>query len=85
MLTKAAARKIQAKELSPGLRRAFHLEPDEEVSITIAKGRRRKGSEPKDPWPEIKGTLSSEEADDMLRAIHESRRGKSDAPGIDVP
>jgi hypothetical protein len=34
---------------------------------------------------DIRGTLSPIEADDMIRAIHASRRNKSDAPELDAP
>ncbi len=81
----ATARNVRAKELSPSLRRRFHLVPDEEVSITVTKASARKAPRQKDPWIEIRGMLSPEEADEMLRAIHASRRSKSDAPELDAP
>jgi hypothetical protein len=43
------------------------------------------GRERKDPWAEIRGILSPDEADEMLRAIHESRQNKSEAPELDSP
>ncbi len=66
-------------------RRRFQLVPDEEISITVTKESAKKPWVQKDPWAEICGTLSPEEADEMLRAIHESRRSKSEAPELDSP
>jgi hypothetical protein len=85
MRGRATARKIKAKELSPRLRRQLSLAPDEEVSIMVVKEGAAKEREEKDPWAEIRGSLSPEEADEMLRAIHESRRSKSDTPELDAP
>jgi hypothetical protein len=81
----ATARNVRAKELSASLRRRFHLVPDEEVSITVTKASARKAPRQKDPWIEIRGMLSPEEADEMLRAIHANRRNKRDAPELDSP
>ncbi len=50
--------------------------PEEEVSITVTKESPEKERGQKDPWAEIRGTLSPEEADEMLRAIYESRRSE---------
>jgi hypothetical protein len=80
MSNRVTAQKVKAKELSPGLRRRFHLAPDEEVKVTVTKGNGKKEREEKDPWAEIRGSLSPEEADEMLGAIHVSRRSKRDAP-----
>lgn len=85
MRGRATARKIKATELSPGLRRRFRLAPNEEVSITVVKEGATKARKQKDPWAEIRGTLSPEEAGEMLGAIHESRRSKSEAPELDAP
>jgi uncharacterized membrane protein YcgQ (UPF0703/DUF1980 family) len=85
MGNRTAARKVKAKELSPSLRRRFHLVPDEEVTITVIKQDAKKARQLKDPWVEIRGTLSPEEAEQMLDAIHESRRSKSEAPEVDAP
>lgn len=70
-------RNVRAKELSAALRRRFHLVPDEEVSVTVTRASARKASHQSDPWIEIRGTLSPDEADEMIRAIHTSRRNKS--------
>jgi hypothetical protein len=85
MGNRVTARKVKAKELSPGLRRRFHLVPHELVSVTVVKGNVKKRRGRKDPWAEIRGTLLPEEADEMLRTIHASRRTRSDAPEIDAP
>lgn len=77
-------RNVRAKELSAALRRRFHLVPDEEVSVTVTRASARKTSRQSDPWIEIRGTLSSDEADEMIRAIHTSRRNKSSALEIDA-
>jgi len=78
------ARKVRAKELSPTLRRRFHLVPDEEVSITVTREGAEKGRRSKDPWADVRGTLSAQEADAMIRAIHQSRRNKPSPPGFDA-
>jgi hypothetical protein len=85
MPNSVTARKVKAKELSPGLRRRFHLVPDDEVSITVTRESPKEKPGRRDPWTEIRGTLSPEEADEMLRAIHANRRSKSDAPELDAP
>jgi hypothetical protein len=85
MSNRATARIVKAKELSPTLRRRFHLAPDDEVEITVTKRNGEGARERKDPWAEIRGTLSPEEAEEMLRAIHENRRNKSEAPELDSP
>lgn len=85
MADRGTARMVKAKERSPALRRRFHLVPDEEISITVTTERAKKKRGQKDPWAEICGTFSPEEADEMLRAIHESRRSKGDAPELDTP
>ena len=85
MPNRVTARKVKAKELSPGLRRRLHLVGDEEVSLTVTKENVKKKQAEKDPWIEIRGTLSPEEADEMIRAIHASRRSKSDTPELDAP
>ena len=82
---RATARNIKAKELSPGLRRRLHLTPDQEITVTVTMAGAKAGRERKDPWAEIRGILSPHEADEMLRAIHESRQNKSEAPGLDSP
>jgi hypothetical protein len=82
---RTAAGKIKAKELSPRQRRRFHLVPEEEVTITVIKKDAKRARQLKDPWAKIRGTLSPEEADEMLDAIHESRRSKSEAPEVDSP
>jgi hypothetical protein len=79
------ARKVKAKELGPELRRRLHLVADEEVSITITRETAKKARRREDPWREIRGTLSSAEADEMLQAIHESRGSKSEAPELGSP
>ena len=63
-------RKISAKDLSPSLRRRFDLAPDEEVSITVRKRSARKTSRQSDPWIDIRGTLSPDEAEELVLAIH---------------
>ena len=83
MPNRAMVRNVKAKELSPGLRRRFHLAPDEEISVTVTKGKEKKKRARKDPWTEIKGILSPEEAEDMLRAFHESRRNKRETPELE--
>lgn len=85
MASRATARNIKAKELSPGLRRRLHLAPDEEINVTVTKAKDKKKRARKDPWEEIKGILSAEEAEEMLRAIHESRRNKGDTPELEPP
>lgn len=59
--------------------------PEEEVCITITRETPKKERTRKDPWTEIRGTLSSEEADEMIRAIHESRKNKGESPELDEP
>lgn len=85
MTDRFTLRKVRAKELGPALRRRFHLVADEEVSITVTRKNATKIRQEKDPWIDIRGTLSAEEADEMLRAIHASRRSKNDAPQLDAP
>ncbi len=85
MRNRVTVRNVRAKELSPGLRRRFHLVPDEEVSITVTRASARKAPCQNDPWIDIRETLSPIEADDMIRAIHANRRNKSDAPELDAP
>lgn len=85
MGNRTAARKVKAKELSPGIRRRFHLAPDEEVTITVIKKDTKRARQLKDPWAKIRGTLSSAEADEMLDAILGSRRSKSEPPEMDAP
>jgi hypothetical protein len=74
------ARKVRAKELSPALRRRFHLVPDEEVSIAVTRKSAHKPPHTEDPWIGIRGTLSPAEADAMISAIHQSRRSKTSPP-----
>ncbi len=85
MPNRATVRNVKAKELSPGLRRRLHLAPEEEINVTVTRGNGKKGRERRDPWADVRGTLSPDEADEMLRAIHESRRSKSDTPELDAP
>jgi hypothetical protein len=85
MANRVTARKVKAKELSPELRRRFHLVPDDEVRITVTKERTKQERGQKDPWAEIRGMLSPKEADEMLLAIHASRRSKVDVPELDAP
>jgi hypothetical protein len=81
-MPRSAATKVQAKELSPALRRRLGLVPDDQVSIAVNK--RPKPRQPsRDPWVEIRGTLSNEEADEMMRAIYGSRRNKTKYPKIE--
>ena len=82
MRNRVTVRNVRARELSPALRRRFHLVPDEEVSVTVTRASARKAPCQNDPWMDIRGTLSPIEADDMIRAIHASRRNKSDAPAV---
>ena len=84
MPNRITARKVRAKELSVALRRRFHLVADEEVSITVTRESGRKALPSRDPWIDIRGTLSPEEADEMIRAIHESRRSKANPPELDA-
>jgi uncharacterized membrane protein YcgQ (UPF0703/DUF1980 family) len=85
MPNRVTVRNVRAKELSAALRRRFHLVPDEEVSVTVTRASARKAPRRNDPWVEIRGTLTADEADAMVRAIHTSRRNKSGAPAIDAP
>ena len=85
MAKRTAAQKVVARESSPRLRRRFHLVPDEEVTITVVKKDAKRARQLKDPWAKIRGTLSPMEADEMLDAIHESRRNKREAPEVDAP
>jgi uncharacterized membrane protein YcgQ (UPF0703/DUF1980 family) len=85
MPNRVTIRNVRAKELSSALRRRFHLVTDEEVSVTVTRASARKAPPQNDPWLEIRGTLSAIEADEMIRAIHASRRNKSDAPELDAP
>jgi hypothetical protein len=84
MPNRVTARKVRAKELSPALRRRFHLVPEEEVSVTVTKRSIRKAPRHKDPWIDIRGSLSPKEADEMVCAINLSRRSKGDAPKLDA-
>jgi hypothetical protein len=84
MPNRATVRNVKAKELSPGLRRRLHLAPEEEINVTVTKGNGKRGRVRRDPWAEIRGMLSPEEADEMLLAIHASRRSKSDTPELDA-
>lgn len=84
MPSRFTARKVRAMELSAALRRRFHLVPEEEVSVTVTKLSVRKAAHLKDPWIDIRGSLSREEADEMVRAINLSRRRKRDAPDLDA-
>jgi hypothetical protein len=85
MPSRATVRNVKAKELSPGLRRQLHLAPEEEINVTVTKGNGKRERERRDPWADVRGTLSPDEADEMLRAIHESRRSKTDTPELDSP
>ena len=76
------ATKVRAKELSPALRRRLGLVPDDQVSIVVKKASKKK-QRSRDPWVEIRGTLSTEEADEMMRAIYESRRNKTTYPKLE--
>ncbi len=51
--------------------------------MTVTKGNGKRGRARRDPWAEVRGTLSPDEADEMLRAIHETRRNKSEAPELE--
>jgi len=81
-MPRSAATKVQARELSPALRRRLRLVPDDEVSIVVTR-RPTPKQRSRDPWVEIRGTLSDEEAAEMLRAIHGSRRNKSKYPKVE--
>jgi hypothetical protein len=85
MNDRLTARKVKAKELGPELRRRLQLVAHEEISITITRETAKKARRREDPWREIRGTLSSAEADEMLQAIHESRGSKSEAPELGSP
>ena len=85
MPNRATVRNVKAKELSPGLRRRLHLAPEEEINVTVTKGNGKRGRARRDPWAEVRGTLSPDEADEMLRAIHETPRNKSEAPELESP
>jgi hypothetical protein len=63
---------------------ASTLVSDEEVSVTVTRASARKAPRQSDPWIEIRGTLSPDEADEMIRAIHTNRRNKSSALEIDA-
>jgi hypothetical protein len=87
MRNSVTVRKLKAKELGSTLRRRLHLAPDEEVEVTVRKGpaAKKRAVKKKDPWLAIKGTLTAEEADEMLRAIKGSRRSSMEPPDVDVP
>jgi hypothetical protein len=76
-------RRVKARSLGATLRRRLRLAPAEEVDVTI-----KKRSEPKtkksekDPWKEIKGILSHEEAEEMRRAIAAGRLSRAEAPKV---
>jgi hypothetical protein len=80
-MPRRAATKVQAKELSPALRRRLGLVPEDQLSIVVNKQPIPKRS--RDPWVEIRGTLSNEESDEMIRAIYGSRRNKAKYPKIE--
>ena len=84
-MPRSAATKVRAKELSPALRRRLGVVPEDEVSIVVTKQRKKsKGKRSvKDLWIAFRGTLSDEAAADMIRAIHENRRSKTNTPSID--
>ena len=84
MSERFTVRKIRAKELGATLRRRLHLVPEEQVSITVVRKSGRKPRRASDPWIEVRGTLTSEEADEMISAIRESRRSNTNLPDIDA-
>ncbi len=84
MPSRFTARKVRAKELSPALRRRFHLVPEDEVSVTVTRPIVRKAPRQKDPWIDVRGSLSPQEADEMACAINLSRRSKRHAPDLDT-
>lgn len=79
-------RRLKARSLGTALRRRLRLAPEEEVDVTIKKRSEPKTKKPeKDPWKEIKGILSHEEAEEMRRAIAAGRRSRAEAPDIGEP
>jgi hypothetical protein len=59
--------------------------PDEEIEVTVTRRTAMAKAHVEDPWLQVKGILSAEEADEMLRMIIESRRSKTEAPRVGEP
>lgn len=86
MGSSTTVRRVKARSLGATLRRRLRLAPEEEVDVTIKKRSESKKKRPeKDPWKEIKGILSHEEAEEMRRAIAAGRRSRAEAPDVGEP
>ncbi|MGH7815386.1 MAG: hypothetical protein ACREQI_15445 [Candidatus Binataceae bacterium] len=86
MRARTTIKHLKARELGPSLRKRLKLAPNEEVEVTVSKRQpARKRTVKKDPWLAIKGTLTPEEADEMLRVIKSNRLSSMEAPDVDVP
>jgi bifunctional DNA-binding transcriptional regulator/antitoxin component of YhaV-PrlF toxin-antitoxin module len=89
MQKRTMLRRVKARELSAALRRRLRLKPGDEVDLMVTKRteaqKKTARKKEKDPWLSIKGTLTAEEAEEMRRVIHESRRSKLEPPDVDVP
>ncbi len=86
MSSGTTVRRVKAKSLGPTLRRRLRLAPEEEVDVTIKKrSQPRTNKREKDPWKEVKGILSHEEAEEMRQVIAAGRRSRTGAPDVGEP
>lgn len=87
MGSSTTVRRVKARSLGATLRRRLRLAADEEVDVTIKKRSDSKTTKKpeKDPWKEIKGLLSHEEAEEMRRAIAAGTRSRAEAPDVGEP
>jgi hypothetical protein len=76
-------KQVKAKELGGTLRRRLRLAPEDEIDVAVTK--RSVARSEKDPWQRMKGILSAEQADEMIRVIMESRRSKVSVPDVGDP
>ncbi len=85
MQKRVTLRGVKAKVLGPALCRRLHLVPDEKIEVTVTRRTATTKARVEDPWLQVKGILSAEEADKMLRMIIGSRRSKAEAPRMGEP
>ena len=85
MPNRATVRNVKAKELQPRTSAAAPSCVRRGDQRDGYEGEREEGRARRDPWAEVRGTLSPDEADEMLRAIHETPRNKSEAPELESP
>lgn len=68
---------IKANQFSPRLRRRLGLKPSQEVNLTVEPA-----AEAADPWPAIKNTISTRDAEELRDLIAQSRRSRNLPPRI---